>query len=312
MYCNLNYSREKVHKYKFVERFEARDACRGECEKELRAAEAIITMNNRKQQWSNQPGTFRSELHERRSVEQEMLKASVILKRKQRQIARLAAEERLDLRNDLNTLLSEIREQLVTFYPYNEHLSRLARRLDKISTHQEMWAKYRPKLVQLHLAGFLQKWEDAGCPLRPHKLLQPTAPAEADNFNNDVEEVYMEEPFNFGGEKTGSAGPQIHEQQQKADGYPKATKGAQEGRLPQESGTALFDVQNARKLFIRTSRLALIKASAYDCVFVILTYMSVHSRNVYVNVPEYTRTRVPASALTSSTLKRVLLVYTRD
>ena len=195
MYCNINYSRDELHKFKFFDRQVYRDAKKEECKKELRAARAMLNMNDRKGQRRDGPQDDDLNLHERR---QEVLRAGVTLKTKKRHLARLEVEERMELREDLNTLLSDIREGLVACYPYNEHLSRLSRRLDKISTHPELWAKYRPRLVHLHMNGFLRKWKDAGYPRDANKLLrkgQENEPPENEDRNPNAGECVVEEAF---------------------------------------------------------------------------------------------------------------------
>lgn len=172
MYCNLNYAKDKLHKFKFLDRQESRDARKEEFRKDLQAAQEFLDMKSCRERRSNESPNSRSDGQQSRK---EVLRLSVIVKTKKKQLARLAAEERVDLRDDLNTLLSEIRGGILACYPYNEHLSRLSRRLGKISTQPELWAKYRPRLVQLHTTGFLRKWEDAGCPANPHILLLPGA-----------------------------------------------------------------------------------------------------------------------------------------
>ncbi|KAL8439736.1 hypothetical protein Efla_002638 [Eimeria flavescens] len=170
LYCSLNYARERLHKYKFVDTQEERDRQTEECERELQAAEALQTLHAHQQQQGAAPA---ANSNARVYSQQEAARAAAVIQRRKRQLARLAAEERLYLREDLNTLLTQIREGLLACYPYNEHLSRLARRLEKISTQPALWAAHRPRLLQLHKANFLRRWEDAGWPAQPHKLLQP-------------------------------------------------------------------------------------------------------------------------------------------
>ncbi|CDJ28541.1 uncharacterized protein EMH_0041710 [Eimeria mitis] len=158
LYCNINYARDKLHKFKFFDRNAAREARKREYRKELKAAQALLALNARQPQ--------------RQKQTQELLQAEITVRSRRRLLARLEGEERLELREDLNTLMREIREGIVAFYPYNEHISRLARRLDKISAQPDMWAQYRPRLVQLHLSGFLNKWMDRGCPPDPYEMLQ--------------------------------------------------------------------------------------------------------------------------------------------
>ncbi|CDI83953.1 hypothetical protein, conserved [Eimeria acervulina] len=159
LYCNLNYARDKLHKFKFFDRDAAREVRKKEYKKELEAAQALLAMNARQKRQQPQRTP-------------ELLQAEITVRSRRRQLARLAGEERLELREDLNTLLREVREGIVAFYPYNEHISRLARRLDKISAQPDLWAHHRPRLVQLHLSGFLKKWMDRGCPPDPYALLQ--------------------------------------------------------------------------------------------------------------------------------------------
>ncbi|KAL8275130.1 hypothetical protein Esti_001009 [Eimeria stiedai] len=190
LYCNLNYSLDKLHKFKFLDTLNSREQRRDEHTRELQAAHALLAMHSRKREQKEserlppqEEGAGGVDPSPRVYGQQEAVRAAVTVKHRKRQLARLAAEERLYLREDLNTLLGEIREGLLACYPYNEHLSRLSRRLDKISTQPDMWAKYRPRLVQLHKSNFLHKWEEAGCPLQPHKLLHaegPSAGLEAD------------------------------------------------------------------------------------------------------------------------------------
>lgn len=250
LYCNVNYSRDKLQKFKFLDRHEAREAKREECKRELHAAQLIIDMNSRKEQRSVRPREEEVDLRKRHQEQQEVLRAGITIRNKKRQLARLAVEERVDLRDALNNLLSEIREGLVTCYPYNEHLSRLCRRLDKISTHPELWAKYRPRIVQLHINDFFQKWGAAGYPPQPHKLLQPgqsEAPANAEGRSRHAEVDNTEDAF-YSGEATWEAERSFseprhggQEPRQCVDEEPKVPTAQQEGVHHGESGTALAE-----------------------------------------------------------------------
>ncbi|KAL8426911.1 hypothetical protein ACSSS7_007964 [Eimeria intestinalis] len=184
LYCNVNYALDKLHKFKFLDTLDSREQLRDEHTRELEAAHALLAMHSRKREQNRSEGPpprggVGGDVASTPRVygQQEVVRATITVKHRKRQLARLAAEERLYLREDLNTLLNEIREGLIACYPYNEHLSRLSRRLDKISTQPDLWAKYRPRLVQLHKSNFLQKWEQAGCPLQPHMLLHAEGPS---------------------------------------------------------------------------------------------------------------------------------------
>ncbi|CDJ45809.1 hypothetical protein, conserved [Eimeria brunetti] len=208
LYCSLNYAREKLHKFKFFSRNAAREARMQEYKKELKAAQALLAMHARQQQQQQQQ-------QRQQHKSQELLQAEITVRSRRRQLARLAGEERLELREDLNTLLREVREGIVAFYPYNEHASRLARRLDKLSTQPQFWAQHRPRLVQQHLAGFLKKWMASGCPSDPYALLQKqmhsssTAAAAADEEEEE------------GGGREGAGGPS-HMEEDLGGGAPDA------------------------------------------------------------------------------------------
>ncbi|OEH79558.1 hypothetical protein cyc_08050 [Cyclospora cayetanensis] len=254
MYCSINYSKEKLHRFKFFQVQEDRDARKEECKKELRAAQALLAIHLRGGKATDKPRLGQDDLQQQQT--QEVLRAGVLVKNKKRYLARLAVEERVDLRDDLNTLLSEIRESLVLCYPYNEHLSRLARRLDKISTHPDLWAKYRPRLVKMHVHGFLERWKYAGYPPNPSKLLQSDQadppPETEDRYVHPTEECMGDDPYRknaWEDEQQSSIPPHGFQlPQEHADiGRGQAGQGAREGPYPEENGPSAEELAELRQ-----------------------------------------------------------------
>lgn len=171
MYCSINAKNECLKLFRFLQNDEARQGQLKRARAEVEAAKASLAAHRRR--------PLPQESSAAAARRQEVLQASASLRAQRRHCLRLAAAERLELRDDLNLLLSSLREGLVECYPTNEHMLGIARRVERISTGPLLWARQRPLLLKRHKEGFFEQWRKAGAPEDPLQVLGEPCPGDA-------------------------------------------------------------------------------------------------------------------------------------